>query len=695
MKFLSLFTFLGLLLILPGMSTNKQNTQDIKVSGYEDRVLLDKKYVSYWENTSNQQVDAQNIPYNKFKVLPGNVPNFGFIKHDVWFQFTMNNREIYDQTWILSLNNPNLDIAELYTELPSGKWIQLDQGDLVPYHKRTIKARKIAFSLNPLGMSRQTFYLRINNGGEQFHFSPELYTTKQFYLRESNEHYFLGIYIGLLVFVILFNGFMWILTREKISLHYSLYLITFLFLQLSLLGLGKQYLWPSDNYLVNHANPFFASASVFFLLHFSRIYLDLKNHLPRMDKFFAFLAIPLLLSALLALIPSEIPYTVSVLLVNAMTLVLNLLILPVAIRMIRKGYKPAVLFLVAFFLLVVSVFAFILKNFGILPSNFFTDYGFQFGSAAEVILFSIGIVIRFKNFRDEAIHRLEEINALKDQANEELERKVLERTEEIATQKLEIESKNQEIIASITYAKRIQEAILPPQEKVDHLLPNAALWYAPKDIVAGDFYWVQERSFHGKQSIFFAIGDCTGHGVPGAMMSLLCTNALDAALEELSSADPAQLLEIASQYIVENLGRNNADMNDGMDISIACLEPGTSSLSWSGANNPLWILRGDSLIEFTGTKRPAGRSYVNTPFEKHEILLEAEDRLFLFSDGILDQFGGPRLKKFKKEQLRSVILESAQGTVHEQLDHICSRFTDWKGDEEQVDDLALWIVAVG
>jgi serine phosphatase RsbU (regulator of sigma subunit) len=313
----------------------------------------------------------------------------------------------------------------------------------------------------------------------------------------------------------------------------------------------------------------------------------------------------------------------------------------------------------------------------------------------NLILLSLGINFRFKNSSDKEINRLIQINALKDEAYFKLEKQVLERTKEIELKKQEIQEKNTEIISSISYAKRIQEALLPSDEKIKHLLPASELWYAPKDIVAGDFYWVDQKHFNGKNYTFFAVGDCTGHGVPGAMMSVLCVNALNASLAKTVAPGTAKMLEICNRLLNDNLNQHSPDLNDGMDISLCCFEPESSTLYWSGANSPLWILQNNELIEYTGTRRPIGKSISTQDFEEQKITLNNTDRLFLFSDGIVDQFGGDYSKKFKKVQLRKSILASAGVTLNEQLNFIKSNILDWKGSTEQVDDIALLIVECG
>jgi serine phosphatase RsbU (regulator of sigma subunit) len=378
-----------------------------------------------------------------------------------------------------------------------------------------------------------------------------------------------------------------------------------------------------------------------------------------------------------------------------LTLLLNVIILPVAFIAMKRGSRSAVLFIVAFLLLVVSVFAFVLKNFGILPSNYFTDYGFQFGSTAEVILLSLGIVIRFRNFREDAIKRLQEINDLKEKANTELEMKVTERTAEIARQKMEIEEKNEEILSSITYAKRIQEAILPNADIIERHLTNCSVLFLPKDIVAGDFYWIAERKFGGREFIFFAVGDCTGHGVPGAMMSVLCTNALNEAVLQMRSPGTSELLELCNTIVSRSLGLHSGNINDGMDISVCCMEKGKNELFWSGANHEIWVLKDGEIIEYTGTKRPIGKSHTEIGFEEQVISLGSRDKLFLFTDGLVDQFGGPDGKKFKKSRLRDVLNELSDQHPEEIAVHMRRSFMDWMGDQEQVDDVTVWILETG
>jgi serine phosphatase RsbU (regulator of sigma subunit) len=423
-------------------------------------------------------------------------------------------------------------------------------------------------------------------------------------------------------------------------------------------------------------------------------YLKTKINLPKTHKLFRFFLFFAYVFSICSLIPGEIFYQISVIGINGVTLILNILIIPIAYVAIREKIQEAKLFLIAFTMLAITVFGFILKNFGLAPSNFLTDFGMQIGSSLEAILLSIGIVLKYKTTRETALKSLKDLNELTEKANVVLEQKVTERTKEVESQKSLLEYKNGEILSSIAYAKRIQDSLLPSKSSFLNALPKSALWYAPKDIVAGDFYWVQQIEIDNQKWTYFAVGDCTGHGVPGAMMSVLCFNALESSLKEMIAASPSLLLEKSANYLSENLQNENQDLADGMDISVACINAETNKLLWAGANNPLWILRKGEIIQFTATKRPVGKTDIKTPFETHEIEIQNKDLLFLFSDGYVDQFGGEQNKKFKRNNLLKLIQKHANSPIHELMNQIKQAHFVWKGEEEQVDDICMMIVEI-
>lgn len=248
-----------------------------------------------------------------------------------------------------------------------------------------------------------------------------------------------------------------------------------------------------------------------------------------------------------------------------------------------------------------------------------------------------------------------------------------------------LEEKQREIVDSINYAKRLQDAILPPHSLVKRLLPSSFVLYLPKDIVAGDFYWMEKTDDH----VFFAVADCTGHGVPGAMVSVVCSNALNRAVKEFGLRETGLILDKVRELVIETFEKSESYVMDGMDISLAKFTHGKSEIQWSGANNPLWIISNDVLVEVKADKQPIGQSEHPKPFTSHSISLDGVSMLYLFTDGYADQFGGEKGKKFRYKQLEQLLLDTHKLPMEEQRGILQQRITAWRGDLEQVDDICV------
>ncbi|MBL4593611.1 MAG: tetratricopeptide repeat protein [Flavobacteriales bacterium] len=255
----------------------------------------------------------------------------------------------------------------------------------------------------------------------------------------------------------------------------------------------------------------------------------------------------------------------------------------------------------------------------------------------------------------------------------------------IHNQKLEVEEKNKEITDSITYAKRIQEAILPSTSELDKYLKNGFVLFKPKDIVAGDFYWLEVIN----DVVYYAAADCTGHGVPGAMVSVVCHGALNRAVREFKLTEPAQILDKVRELVIETFKTSKDDVKDGMDIALCALNFKTNLLNFSGANNSLYIISNGKVDEIKADKQPIGRYVTSEPFTNHQIQLNKGDSIYVFTDGYADQFGGPKGKKFKYEPFRTMLLNNQDKDMNEQKELLDTQFEKWKGDLEQVDDVCV------
>lgn len=258
----------------------------------------------------------------------------------------------------------------------------------------------------------------------------------------------------------------------------------------------------------------------------------------------------------------------------------------------------------------------------------------------------------------------------------------------IENQKEIVEEAHQEIKDSITYAKRIQSAILPPNSLVKENLKESFILYKPKDVVAGDFYWME----HKDDKVLFAAADCTGHGVPGAMVSVVCNNALNRSVREHGLTDPGEILTKTRDIVIQEFEKSEEDVKDGMDIALCSLEG--NKLQYAGAHNPLWIIRKGELIETKANKQPIGQFDNPEPYTTHSFDLEPGDSIYIFSDGYVDQFGGEKGKKYKAKAFRELLLSIQDKSMEEQKIIIDDVFEAWKGTLEQIDDVCVIGVSV-
>ena len=296
----------------------------------------------------------------------------------------------------------------------------------------------------------------------------------------------------------------------------------------------------------------------------------------------------------------------------------------------------------------------------------------------------IGMLSQSFNDMQHSIKNL--VDELKD-INHNLEEKVIERTHEIQHQKEMVEEKNREIVDSINYALRLQQAIIPPADKIKDKFPDSFVLFKPKDIVSGDFYWMDVKG--GVVSL--AVADCTGHGVPGAMVSVVGANSLNRCVKEFGLKKPSSVLDKLRELIVETFEMSNHEVKDGMDISYISFDIEKHKASWAGANNPLWILRKDAMEieEIKADKQPIGKFEHGKPFSNHEIELQKGDCLYLFTDGFADQFGGEKGKKLKAAAMRDLFIALKNEPMENQKVKINDAFERWKNFLEQVDDVCV------
>ncbi len=278
----------------------------------------------------------------------------------------------------------------------------------------------------------------------------------------------------------------------------------------------------------------------------------------------------------------------------------------------------------------------------------------------------------------------------------ELEQKVRDRTAEVVAQKAEIESQRdilaeqqKQILDSIMYSKRLQTAILPTDEYVLELFPESFVLFLPKDIISGDFYWFYKN---GNKKFFSAI-DCTGHGVPGALLSMVGQNWLNYAVKDLKIDKPSEIIDVLDEGVMTTFKEKDDDLSvkDGMDLALCCFDSDNMKLSYAGAFNPVLIIRNGETIQIKGDKFPVGAYYgqEKQKFRNHDLDILKGDTVYLYSDGYPDQFGGEKGSKFMSKRFRQLLLDIHNKPMQQQKEILESTLYEWMGINEQVDDITI------
>ena len=263
-----------------------------------------------------------------------------------------------------------------------------------------------------------------------------------------------------------------------------------------------------------------------------------------------------------------------------------------------------------------------------------------------------------------------------------LERKVKERTAEVVQKSMEIEEKNRDITASIRYAERIQRAMLPKEDT----FKETFVLFMPKDIVSGDFYWMYDNG----DWQFIAVVDCTGHGVPGAFMSIIGHNSLNKVVREYGYTRPSAIIDQLNNEVMKALmQRHEKAITDGMDLALIAFNKKNFTLEFAGAFNPLYVVRKGEVFHYRGDRSPIGMSSVNEKrnYTNQLIDIQPGDMLYMCSDGYADQFGSEAVKKYKSANVKKLLSEIWHLPVNEQKNRLEKEILDWKGDLDQVDDI--------
>lgn len=636
-------------------------------------------------NTAN--FSAENIEnYNYQASTTCNIENFGFYKGDIILKFEL--LDVNLLTELLSINNPHIDEIQVYNKTNNNTYkLTYQTGDLMNFGQRLNKDFLIPLE------GKSTFFIRITNYGAPLFLSFSFLNKEHLTTKYSTVNFYHGLFYGILSLTILFNLYLWI--KKRSCIHYSLFLTFIFLLVFTLEGYSYQLLWPNSPYLQQIMVPVCVLLVGFFMIRFFQFYFKTQKHIPKINKLLNKLSTILPLVLLFFLFPQKEMDLAKYILINGICIIFLILFILSFKKLFYTLNNELWLTSVSLFIFFACVIIQILSNFNLIPYSSFVRHSIEFGTFVQIVLLTFAITIRFKKFKQSKIEQLVRANRFKQQENLKLVQKVKDRKKEIFEQSKILEHQNSSIIQSITYSYNVQSALLPLDEELDNYFKKHFLIYQPKDIVSGDFYWVKNINIYENgiknNYTLAAVGDCTGHGIPGALISVLAINTLNQAVRLAENKTTEDLLNFLNEEINSIFNSNISDENirDGLDIAICAINNTTNKLFYSTAKSQILHLRNGKLNRLKTSNNPIGIQEIAPEFNRGVLHLEKNDIIYLLSDGFADQFGGPYGKKFKSNTLKNKLIHIHKLEMDKQKSELQETLKNWKGNQEQTDDVTI------
>jgi len=646
------------------------------VTPTKEPVRVGNKFVFLRDSTDNMQLN-EAFSSNRYKENNEDVPNFDVTADAVWgkAKFTCNEA----QDWYLDIYPSIFDEITFYQRKGNGPWKELKTGNGLPLENNKIPIGHFLLNLDLTPGDTTVVMLRIHDA-HPLQFDIKTGTIESFLLPFHNTDLYNGICFGVMIMMLLYNLYLFFVQKERIYIYYVMYLLCSMAFLFTFVGyfFHLPYIF---RFIILKDQVFFpASFGIFLLLFTQKLF---KGFLTRPVFIAHYIMMGLVITdTILCIIPGYSYFAFSM--IRILGLLLGAICMTSGIVALRKGSTSARYYILGFGAYL-SGLAFLIISGHLIPANSVALMALITGSMLESVFLSFAQADKLKfmqlekeKAQHETLIQAKENERLVTEQNVVLEQKVQQRTAELA-------EKNKEVLDSIHYAKRIQNTLLTHQGFLKQNLPEHFILFKPKDIVSGDFYWAAKKG----NRLYLAVCDSTGHGVPGAFMSLLNITFLNEAINEKNIVAPNEVLNHVRTRLIENISRDGG--RDGMDGILACLEQNGDKikLSYAAAYNEPILVRNNSFIELGADKMPVGQAEQLDSFTRHEIELQKGDVLYLATDGYADQFGGPNGKKFKYKQLLEKLLALSQQPLDEQAKKMDKTFEEWRGNLEQIDDVLV------
>ncbi len=614
--------------------TTIMNAGEVVINDKTKGIISYDHNIEYFK-TRNQELniyDVLDLSENSFSTLDKNNLNFGFTSFVYWFRIKLVNVSDANKNLILAYKYPLLNDVHYYTVKENMLIGHLKTGETLPFGNRMFNSRNFLYSVDLKANDTATVYIRMFNNGETIKGPLVLSTYDEFFIDDQKAVSINFFYYGLLFFAFIFGLFLFITNRDKAYLYFfffTLFLSLFLF---NSDGWSYKLFWRNAPWWANHSTVIFVVLAAISLLAFTKYYLNTLKYFSVINKsiylFVGFWGILFMLSF------TNYPfYSYIVKIVNYSAVALVIFIFTLTCLSFKKMFVEAFYFFLSFVFLLTGIVLYVMKNAGMLPENNITQYGIKLGFGIQILMLCFAVTFRFRK--------------LMELTNKELEERVKKRTEKIQIQNREIilqrdylnyqkeklEIQRKEIINSIEYAQRIQNALLPTERFISKMFLDGFLLFKPRNIVSGDFYWINK-----KEGLTILVGaDCTGHGVPGAFMSMLGISYLNEIINRIvvynNEIKPHEILNELTNYITGTLTFNDHKENvkDGIDMGICIYNHKKSLLFYAGARRPLYHVRDSKLTTYKGDRLTVGYNFNRqTNFTTHRIEMKGGDIITCF-----------------------------------------------------------------
>jgi len=644
--------------------------------------------------------------------LTGSSLNFGYTNSVYWIKGNFVNRSKTKESYVFEIAYPVIDDIRIFI-IREKVMDAFHMGDKLPFNMRPIKHRDFLFPVNL-------------DPGEKFCLVMRFKTTSSMQLpvnvyrydilMENSQTEMLGLsfYYGAMLIMILYNLFIFLSIREVMYLYYIFYVSCITLWATSLNGISFQYLWPNATTWNDQVIVFALSGVVFFAAMFASTFLNVKQSHPKHYR--VFMVLTSLAGSLMGL-TFVIPYRAGI--SSAMVLAIVTIIYGLVITMVRlrDGFIPSRIFLLAWAMVLFGGVIMALSKFGLLQRNFMTESAVQIGSALEVVLLSFALAHRLNLEKKQRIeaqttlniherhariakeHELknerrareaqEEAIEIQKKVTETLERNVQERRSKLNESLGKVSEMNSNVMESLAYARMIQTAMLPDPEHIKTWFPDHFIWWAPRDVVGGDFYYV-DRIENGYVVV---LADCTGHGVPGAFLTLIANWELKRIVRGEAIHDPGEILSRMNRRIKKTLKqeKGTAFSNVGLDMAVCIINPENKYLDFAGARIDLRYIKNHDIHTVKADKESIGYlSQKRDPkYSVHRLILVPHMTFYLSSDGIADQPSETTGQRFGKKQLNDTLFANSDLPLNQQYEHLKKTLATHQGKRDQVDDMTM------